>query len=98
MYIVLLTTMGGSSCPRSTDVEKLHAVFRFFTLAGVISASWLYRRPPYVLPGIVHWPSSAPTAAVARAEPLAAALGGAGVTFRSGAFSRVQARRSTAAA
>jgi hypothetical protein len=40
-YIVLFTTSGPSSCPRSTLVEKVHAGRRFFTLAVVISASWL---------------------------------------------------------
>jgi len=40
-YIVLSTTSGCPSWPRSTPVENVHATCRFFAFAGVICARGL---------------------------------------------------------
>jgi hypothetical protein len=42
-YIVLSTTNGWPSCPRSTPVENVHATRSRLAFAAVISASSLYR-------------------------------------------------------
>jgi hypothetical protein len=42
-YIVLPTTRGCPSWPRSTPVEKVHETCRLFAFAGVIWARLLYR-------------------------------------------------------
>src|SRR5437763_189029 len=91
MYIVLFTTRGASSWPRSTLVEKVQAGRRFFTFSVVISVSWLWRMPLTLLPARVHWPSSGSSVAVARGVPAAAAAGGAGSRERLATSSRVQA-------
>src|SRR5689334_12249487 len=58
MYIVLLTTSGAASCPRRIPVSKVHARWRFLTLAVVISFRPLKRVLAKFLAGISHWPSS----------------------------------------
>src|SRR4051812_6393927 len=60
-YIVLPTTSGPPSCPRSTPVEKVQATFRFFTLPVLISLTVLYRVDAGFLFCIVH--SLSPAAA-----------------------------------
>src|SRR6185369_5108841 len=73
-YIVLPTTIGSPSWPRSTPVEKVHATFRFLTLSAVICPRSLYRVDDGFLLGIDHslsLPVNAGAAAVddAGAEP-----------------------------
>src|SRR6188472_4504874 len=53
-YIVLPTTIGSPSWPRSTPVEKVHATFRFLTLSAVICPRSLYRVDDGFLLGIAH--------------------------------------------
>src|SRR5215467_10006503 len=53
-YIVLFTTIGSPSWPRSTPVEKVHATFRFFTLSAVICPRSLYLVDAAFLLGIAH--------------------------------------------
>src|SRR5678809_1080250 len=53
-YIVLPTTIGSPSWPRSTPVEKVHATFRFFTLSAVICPRSLYLVADAFLLGIDH--------------------------------------------
>src|SRR6185503_15009909 len=65
-YIVLPTTIGSPSWPRSTPVEKLHATFRFLTLSVVICPRSLYLVDDAFLLGIAHslsFPVSAGAAA-----------------------------------
>src|SRR5436190_16889191 len=53
-YIVLPTTIGSPSWPRSTPVEKVHATFRFLTLSVVICPRSLYLVDDGFLLGIAH--------------------------------------------
>src|SRR6185436_4941986 len=53
-YIVLPTTIGSPSWPRSTPVEKVHATFRFLTLSAVICPRSLYLVDDGFLLGIAH--------------------------------------------
>ena len=42
-YIVLFTTIGAASCPRSTPVSNVHATRRFLTFDALISVRPLKR-------------------------------------------------------
>src|SRR3954451_17935212 len=58
MYMVLFTTMGAASRPRSVPVENVHASFRFCTLPVLIWSSPLNRVLARSFAGLTHWPSS----------------------------------------
>src|SRR4029079_5869311 len=75
-YIVMFTTIGSPSSPRSTPWEKVHATFRFFTLSAVICPRSLYLVDAAFLLGTAHSLSlpvnagaGAPAVADAGAEP-----------------------------
>src|SRR4249920_2237796 len=72
-YIVLPTTIGSPSWPRSTPVEKVHATFRFLTLSAVICPRSLYLVDELFLLGIAHSLSFPVSAGAAGADDEAGA-------------------------
>src|SRR5919199_1603952 len=53
-YMVLFTTSGAASCPRSTPVANVHAALRLRTFVVLIWSSALKRLPAKSLPGRIH--------------------------------------------